>query len=115
MRRLLTGLAALAFGFIGSLAAFSASDSAGRERPDSVKLGSLDFEAYCKLQFGGSSVAVLTRTDLRGWRCAIRQNGIFATVEIDTNAACAALFDHSAYAVPDDPLVSSSWQCQRDL
>ena len=100
-----------AFGFGLSISAVIVSDALSH-RQDAL-LGSLDFTAYCQQEYGSGSVAVLTRTDTTGWRCATRANGLFNTVDLDPSSACDALFDGRAFAKAYDVSRPYSWQCFR--
>ena len=118
MKRLVTSLLALSLGFGGSIAAFKASDTAIQSETQGVLLGNLDFVRYCIKQYeqvGTRSTAVLVRRDIYGWMCANRRNGLWGTVEIDTDSACRLLFGGPAHADAYDVNWPYSWQCFRGL
>ncbi len=110
MKRRVGSAVALVFGFCGSFAAVSASESTfGRNVGD--LLGSLDFAQYCAEVYGPRSVAVADSPGGSAWVCAARNNGLFDTFDIDTDAACRVLFGDPSFARSWDLSRPESWEC----
>ena len=111
MRRFLLATFAFAVGLTASLTAARLSDASHGPRPGDM-LGSVDFDPYCRHEFGDRSIAVLIRPDAYGWRCASMGNGMFATHAVVFDEACSFEYGTTAYAVNDDPSWAARWHCR---
>lgn len=110
-RRIALSLFAFLLGVATSVAAVRLSQADdGAEKPGTV-LGTVDVDAYCSDIHGVDAVPVLIRRDPGGWHCAIRDNGIFGTVAIDHDRACATQFAQIAHGDKSAVSWPYLWQC----
>lgn len=110
-RRGALGLFAFLVGFGAAVAAVRLSqDDTGPAQAGTV-LGAIDVNAYCASTYGPASMPMLVRRDTGGWQCAVRDNGIFGTVEIDYDTGCTEQFGQIAHGDPRNPSWPYLWQC----
>lgn len=109
-RRVALALFAFLVGFGGSVAAVRMSDGEPAVE-QGVRLGPIDVNAYCRRAHGPTAIPVLVRRGVDGWRCAIRNNGIFGTTDIDYNLGCTDQYGQVAHGDTTDPVWPYLWQC----
>ncbi len=111
-RRVALALFAFLVGLGGSVAAVRLSD--GELEPpieQGARLGPIDVNAYCRRAHGPTAIPVLVRRDADGWRCAIRNNGIFGTSNIDVDLGCTDQYGQVAHGDESNLTWPYLWQC----
>jgi hypothetical protein len=103
MRRVLVSVAALAFGFLVTLAAITLNDRiAPPERERLLDLDKNELTRYCQVEHGESFVAFLYGNTTNDWKCRETGDAEAEALDIDLDGACQRLLATTAYAHTDD-------------
>lgn len=106
-------LAAFSFlvGFGASVAAVRFSQPDDTLTVQGTALGPIDVNTYCRNNHGPTAIPVLIRRDANGWQCAIRDNGIFGTAQIDYDRGCTEQYGQLAHGDSENLSWPYLWQC----
>ncbi|MEO5724886.1 MAG: hypothetical protein ABIQ39_09655 [Ilumatobacteraceae bacterium] len=112
MNRIVRSALALALGFGVAITAINVSDDVPGDKPG-TNLGQLNIDSYCQRAFDSTASAMTPTGDAYGWKCLLRHNGLFTSVDVDVSLACQTMFGAPAYAQSFDTSNRYSWQCFR--